>query len=348
MPETVFAIPGDIETPTGGYIYDKRVMALLPTLGIDCKHQVLPAAYPAPKPDDLALTERLLAASPKGATLLIDGLAYGAMPAGMLSRIERPIYALVHHPLCLETGLSEARKAELLASETAALAVARHVIATSRATARILSSDFGIAPDRITVAEPGTDPAPRASGTGSPMQILAVGAVSPRKGYDVLIEAVAPLAGLDWRLVIAGAVDRAPDAVAGLKSRIAAHGLSERVSLPGKVVPSTLERLYDTTDVFVMPSLFEGYGMVLAEAMARGIAIVCTTGGAAAETVPDGAALKVAPGDAEALREAIRKAVTNKKLRKQLQTASWDAGRVLPTWHETTRRIAAALMGLKP
>lgn len=347
MAEAAFAIPGDIDTPTGGYIYDKRVMALLPTLGIECKHVVLPAAYPAPTDMDLAETERLLKAVPKSAMLLVDGLAYGAIPATLLARVDRPFYALVHHPLHLEAGLSEARKAELFQTEKAALALARHVIVTSRLTARTITADFGVPAEKITVAEPGTDPAPRSSGTGSPMQLLAVGSVSPRKGYDVLIDALAPLAGHEWRLVIAGATDRAPEAVAEVQAKIAANGFGDRVRLAGKVVPSTLDRLYDTADIFVLPSLFEGYGMVLAEAMARGIAIVCTTGGAAAETVPDGAALKVPPGDAEALSDAIRKAMTSKKLRKQLQTASWDAGRLLPTWHETTRRIAAALMGLR-
>lgn len=348
MPDALFAIPGDLDTPTGGYIYDKRVLALLPTLGVDCKPLRLPASYPAPSAADLAETERVLGATPRGALLLIDGLAYGAMPADMLARLDRRIFALVHHPLHLEAGLGEARKSELFKLEKAALAHARHVIVTSRLTGRILTQDFDVPAEKITVAEPGTDPAPRASGTGSPMHLLAVGAVSQRKGYDILIDALAPLTSLDWRLTVVGATDRAPETVAALKSKIVEHGLADRVTLAGKVVPGTLERLYDTTDIFVMPSLFEGYGMVLAEAMARGIAIVCTTGGAAAETVPDGAALKVPPGDAAALGTAIKSAMTNKKLRKQLQTASWDAGRVLPTWHETTRRIAAALMGLKP
>jgi glycosyltransferase involved in cell wall biosynthesis len=348
MPDALFAIPGEIDTPTGGYIYDKRVLALLPTLGVDCRHVALPGGFPAPSARDLTETERILKSAPQGALLLIDGLAYGAMPAEMIARLERPIFALVHHPLHLEAGLGETRRAALFASEKAALALARHVIVTSRLTARLLTADFGVPAESITVAEPGTDPAPRASGCGSPMQLLAVGAISPRKGYDVLIDALAPLASADWRLIIVGATDRAPEAVSDLKARIAAHGLGERVRLAGKVVPDTLERLYDTTDIFIQPSLFEGYGMVLAEAMARGLAIVCTTGGAAAETVPDGAALKVPPGDAAALGDAIRRAMTNKKLRKQLETASWDAGRVLPTWHETTRRIAASLMGLRP
>jgi glycosyltransferase involved in cell wall biosynthesis len=201
---------------------------------------------------------------------------------------------------------------------------------------------------KITVAEPGTDPAARATGTGTPLQLLAVGAVSPRKAYDVLVRALEPLADLDWRLTIAGATDRDPAAAAALKSIIDRSGLGERIKLAGKVVPATLDRFYESADLFVMPSLFEGYGMVLAEAMARGLPIVCTTGGAAAETVPDAAAIKVPPGDPEPLTAALRLALEDKKRRTRMADASWDAGRALPTWNETARRIAAVILGMRP
>ena len=347
MPDVVFAIPGDLASPTGGYHYDRRVLALLPSFGVEAQHVELPGAFPAPSRADLAETERLLAKTPPGATLLIDGLAYGAFPAALVGRLARPVVALVHHPLCLETGLSEARHAALFASEKAALALARHVIVTSAATGRILTADFAVPQTKITVAEPGTDPALRATGTGTPLQLLAVGTVQPRKGYDILLEALKPLAYLDWRLTIAGATDRDPDTVAALTAAITAAGLDERITLAGTVVPATLDRFYQSADLFVMPSLFEGYGMVLAEAMIRGLPIVCTTGGAAADTVPDGAAVKVPPGDAAALEKALATVLTDRKLRVRLADAAWEAGRALPTWNETTRRIAAVLLGLE-
>ncbi len=347
LTETLFAIPGDLATPTGGYAYDRRVLALLPSYGIPARHVALPASYPNPSAQDLEATRRTLAAASSDATLLIDGLAYGAMPAGVIQGLGHRIVALVHHPLYLETGLEAARRRELLETERRALALAAHVIVTSRSTERIVAGDLGVAADRITVAEPGTDPAPRATGTGMPLQLLTVGAVSQRKAYTDLVEALAPLADLDWRLTIAGALDRDADAVAGLRERIADHGLGERIHLPGAVVPATLDRFYGSADVFVMPSLFEGYGMVLAEAMARGIPIVCTTGGAAAETVPDAAALKMPPGDVEALTRALRTALTEKRVRARLADASWEAGRALPTWNETARRIAAAILGVR-
>ncbi len=347
MPDVAFAIPGDLLTPTGGYAYDRRVLSLLPSYGINAGHIVLPGSFPSPSPADLTETERLLAATPPKAKLLIDGLAYGAMPADLVARLGRRIIALVHHPLALEAGLTDARKAELHASERAALAQARHVIVTSRSTADSLVADYAVPAARITVAEPGTEPAPRATGTGTPMQLLAVGAVVPRKAYDVLVAALAPLADLDWRLIITGVLDRSPETVAALRGAIAASPVGDRIQLTGAVVPATLERYYASADVFVSPSLYEGYGMVLAEAMARGLPIVCTTGGAAAETVPDGAALKVAPGDAAALSQALRQVLTAKKLRRAMADASWDAGRQLPTWSETARRIAAAILEIK-
>ena len=347
LAEVVFAIPGDIDAPTGGYAYDRRLLALLPSYGVDVRHVALPAGYPSPSAADLAETRRLLGATRPEVPLIIDGLAFGAMPADLVARLERRIIALVHHPLALETGLSEARRVALVQSEKAALAFARHVVVTSPATRRTLVADYGVDASIITVAEPGTDPAPRATGTGVPMQLLSVGAVSKRKGYDVLIEALRSLKDIDWRLTIAGATDRDTATVAALRSHIEGARLGDRVTLAGTVVPATLERFYDSADLFVLPSLYEGYGMVLAEAMARGLAIVCTTGGAAAETVPDAAAIKVPPGDAAALARAVATVLGDNRMRKAMRKASWETGRTLPTWNETARRVAAAIVGIR-
>lgn len=347
VPDVAFAIPGDLQSPTGGYAYDRRVLGLLASYGINATHVELPGSYPAPSAHDLDDTERLIAAAPPHAKLLIDGLAYGAMPAELIDRLGRRIIALVHHPLALEAGLSDSQKSALVDSEKAALARARHVIVTSRSTADSLTADYGVPKARITVAEPGTNPALRATGTGTPMQLLAVGAVSARKAYDVLVAALEPLADLDWRLTIAGATDRNAETVTALRERIAASPISERITLAGAVVPATLDRFYASADLFVSPSLYEGYGMVLAEAMARGLPIVCTTGGAAAETVPDAAALKAAPGNVEELTAALRQALTHRKQRRAMADAAWDAGRQLPTWEETARRIAAAILEIK-
>jgi glycosyltransferase involved in cell wall biosynthesis len=345
-PPAVFAIPGDIDLPTGGYTYDRRVLAALPGQGIDVRRLELPGSFPDPSAADLAETERLLAGVGPGTVLLIDGLAYGAMPGEIVCRLAAPIIALVHHPLCLEAGLSEPRQRELRASETAALTLARRVITTSQTTARTLIADFGVPEAKVTVAEPGTDAAPRAHGTGKPFQLLAVGAVVPRKAYHVLVRALATLKEHDWRLTIAGPTDRSPEALADLEEAIRATGLRERIMLAGPLRPDQLGRLYASADLFVMPSLYEGYGMALAEAMARGLPIVSTTGGAAAETVPDAAALKVAPGNEAPLAAAIQRLIGDPGLRARMAEASWAAGQKLRRWEDTARTIAGVIREL--
>jgi glycosyltransferase involved in cell wall biosynthesis len=346
MTPAAFAIPGDIDLPTGGYTYDRRVLALLPGQGIATRHIELPGSFPNPGAQDLAQTERLLTGVTADAVLLIDGLAYGAIPAEIIRRVHGPIVALVHHPLCLEAGVPEPRRTELRVLETAALALARRILTTSATTARALAADFGVPDAKITVAEPGTDPAPRARGTGKPVRLIAVGAVVPRKAYDLLVRALGTIEGHDWRLVIAGPTDRSAEAMAALQAAIRATSLGERIALAGPLGREELARLYARADLFLMPSLYEGYGMALAEAMAHGLPIVSTTGGAAAETVPDAAALKVPPGDEAALAAAIERLLTDATLRARLAEASWDAGQKLPRWEDTARTIAAVINGV--
>lgn len=348
MVMTAFLIPGDLELPTGGYGYDRRTMAFLGALGVAVRHVALPGSYPSPTPADLAETAALVAGLPANTVLLIDGLAYGAMPASLIQSFARPVVALCHHPLCLEAGLSPERQASLASSETAALALSQAVIVTSPATRALLVRDFGVPSARISVAVPGTDPAPRAEGTGHPLQLFAVGSIVPRKGYDVLIDALATIPEPNWRLVIAGAEDRNPATVAALREQIADTGLAARIRLAGAVDTPTLSALYARTDIFVMPSLFEGYGMAIAEAMARGLPIVCTTGGAAADTAPEAAALKVPPGDATALAAALRQVIAEPERRRAMAKAAWVASLDLPRWEDTARIVAGVIKKVAP
>lgn len=340
-----FAVPGALETPTGGYAYAREILVRLPAHGIAARCLRLPDGFPNPSEPDLVETARLLADVPAEAALLVDGLAYGAIPAATIDALARPIVALCHHPLGLEAGLAPDRAAALVASERAALARAVRVVVTSPATAATLVRDFAVPEDRLVVAEPGTAPAPRASGSpeGAPPALLAVGAISPRKGYDVLIAALARLAGRDWTLTVVGPTDRDPATVAALRMQAAEAGLSDRVRFAGAVDDAARDALYAGADLFVSASLYEGYGMVLAEALARGLPLVASTGGAAADTVPDAAALKVPPGDVDALAAALARVLDDSALRARLAEASFEAGRRLPTWDDASARIADTL-----
>jgi glycosyltransferase involved in cell wall biosynthesis len=350
MTPAAFAIPGNVDLPTGGYAYDRRLLALLGGFGIAVRHVALPGSFPTPADRDLAETARALREVAPPAVLIVDGLAYGAMPRSLIDTLPGPILALVHHPLCLEAGLAEARRAELRASETAALARAAHVVATSPTTAATLAADFGVPPARITVAPPGTDPAPRAtgSGAGAPLQLLAIGSVVARKAYPTLVRALAPLRQRRWRLTIVGPTDLEPGALPALRAAIRETGLNDRIVLAGPASAGDLDRHYAAADILVSASLYEGYGMALAEALARGLPIVTTTGGAAAETVPDAAAIKVAPGDEAALTAAIARVMDDGDLRRRLSDAAWAAAQALPRWADTARIVAGAIRALAP
>nr|WP_255608375.1 glycosyltransferase family 4 protein [Methylosinus sp. Sm6] len=335
----MFAVPGDIETPSGGYGYDRRVLAALP----GATHLALPGAFPHPSAADAAAAVAAIEdARRDGDVVLIDGLAYGALPAAAIGRIGAPIVALCHHPLCLETGLDAKVAAALRDSETQALALAARVIVTSAHTAALLAADFGAPPHKIIVAPPGTDEAPRARGSGSAPALLAVGSIIPRKAFDLLVDALADLADLDWRLTIAGSLRADTATAAALRRRIDAAGLAGRVVLTGALPEAEIAALYAKSNVFVSSSLYEGYGMALADALARGLPIITTTGGAAAETIPDAAALKVPPGDRRALRAALRLVLVDHELRAQLADASWTAAGALPRWEDTARMIEEA------
>jgi glycosyltransferase involved in cell wall biosynthesis len=343
-----FAVPGDLATPTGGYAYDRRMIAELAKLGWQVDVVGLGEGFPHPDAQQAQGAAALLSAIPAGRIVVIDGLAFGVLPEVAVALQSRnPVVALVHHPLALEAGLSPQQAEALRISERRALAAARGIIVTSAATARILIADYGVPENRITVAQPGNDPAPRAPGNRSgPVQLLAVGAVVPRKGYDVLIAGLAPLRGMAWRLTIAGDRRRDPQTAAGLDGEIARHKLGGHVSVLGAVSGDHLAALYADADAFVLASHFEGYGMAYAEALAHGLPLIGTTGGAIPNTVPADAAILVAPGDIAALTAALRAVIESPQQRLRMAEAARQAAQRLMSWRQSAEIFSRALEAL--
>jgi glycosyltransferase involved in cell wall biosynthesis len=343
-----FAVPGDLATPTGGYAYDRRMIAELGEFGWQIDILDLGEGFPWPSEATRSAAQTQLLATPAGRIIVVDGLALGVLPEAAIRLAGRnPLLALVHHPLALEWGLSAEQAAALLASERAALAVVRGVIVTSAATARLVDSDYAVPPERITVARPGSDPAPLAHGSrDGVVRLLSVGAVVPRKGFDVLIAALATLTDLPWRLTIAGDRTRDRDAAARLDADIARQALGDRIAAPGAVSPQRLAALYAEADVFVLASRFEGYGMAYAEALAHGLPVIGTSAGAIPDTVPAEAGLLVAPGDATALAAALRRVIGDEALRRRLSSGARAAAPRLPTWENSAKIFARALEAL--
>ncbi len=342
LPELWFAVPGDPETRTGGYIYAKRLTAALRARGWTVHPVRLPGTFPHPSPDDLAETRRLLAALPARAPTLVDGLAFGALPADLLAGLDLTITALVHHPLALETGLTPQDAQTAAQRERAALAFARAVIVTSPHTADVLAADYGVARTRIVIALPGVDSQPRAQGSHPP-SLLTVATVTPRKGHDVLVAALARIRDLAWTSTMAGSLERAPACVAALRAQIADAGIADRITLIGEVSDGDLTALYRRADVFVLPSRYEGYGMVFADALAAGLPVIACAAGAVTGTVPAAASRLTPPDDAGALAESLRAVLTDQALRQRMADAAWAAGRKLPAWDDCAAAAAKVL-----
>ncbi|TPE53202.1 glycosyltransferase family 4 protein [Amaricoccus solimangrovi] len=337
-----FVVPGDLDAPTGGYGYDRKLISELRALDWEVEVLGLSGAFPDAGPEERAAVAALLAARPDGEILLIDGLAFGAAPEEMTREAGRlRLVALVHHPLGDESGLDPATRSRLLAAERRALEAAAAVVVTSAATGRRLAEGFGVDPARITVAPPGTDPAARAPGGNTPPRILSVGSLIPRKRHDVLIDALALLADLDWEARIIGSDRLDPDCAAALTARIVARGLDRRIALEGAAADT--RAAMTRADVFVLASEYEGYGMAFAEALSQGLPVVACRAGAIADLVPEAAGGLAPPGDPAALAAALRPLLADRRHRAECAEAAWRAGRALPGWPETAARVAEAL-----
>lgn len=340
--EIVFAIPGDLNTPTGGYVYDRRVMQQLRDQGLSITHLPLGSTFPHPTADDTSEAASLLAAIDSGRVVLMDGLALGALEPEVLATVRAPIVALIHHPLACEGGLEDARRDELQRIEQVNLAQCVAVIVTSPATASLLVDNYDVPANRITFARPGTDPLTASHQPISPPLIVSVGSQSPRKGHDVLLRALSHIEHLPWQAVIAGSTRDEAYSIE-LHRLVNQGGLSSRVRLAGEVTAEQLQRLYSEASVFALATRFEGYGMVFDEAMTYGLPIVSCAVGAVGDTVAPGAGILVPADDPRAFADALQSVLADDTLREAMAAASHRAGRSLPTWSATADIIATVL-----
>ena len=339
-----FAVPGDLATPTGGYRYDRRIIQELRELGWQVDVADIGDVFPFPSTAQRATALARLSAVPAGYPVVLDGLAFGALPEAGALRCRTPLIALVHQPLALDPGLDTTQADTFRATERAALAAAAHVVVTSDATARIVMADYDVPSQRVSVVRPGNDPVSPAPGSSDGIvRLLSVGSVLPVKGYDVLIAALATLTDMPWRLTIAGDRTRDPAAAARLDADIAARGLADSVSVLGAVPPERIDELFLASDVFVLASRFEGYGMALTEAIAHGTPVVATMAGAIPQTVPAGTGLLVPPEDASALAQALRRLIGDPAERRRLAANARAAAARLPTWRDSARLFVGAV-----
>jgi glycosyltransferase involved in cell wall biosynthesis len=343
-----FVIPGDLEAASGGYAYDRRMIAGLPDHGWQVTVHGLDASFPQPSRAALDQASNVFARLTQHALVLVDGLAGGAMPQVLHAHATRlKLVALVHHPLAAESGLAPDIALQLAALERLALKAMRHVLVTSQTTKRCLQA-YGIDSDHVSVVEPGTDAAPLARhARGEILRMLCVATLIPRKGHDLLFEALAPLAGVPWQLTCVGSLNRSPATVAQLRTQLRRLGLERRVALVGEVDDAALAQLYAAADLFVLPTRLEGYGMAVAEALSHGLPVISTHTGAIAELVGTQAGLLVAPGDAGELQSVLAQVLNDPARLESFAAGAAKVRSTLPDWRQSCARMAQVLAGVE-
>jgi len=335
--------PDPLDQRTGGYRYDRYMVEGLRATGHSARIEGLAGRFPDV---DAAAVEALhdaLATDIEG-PVVVDGLSSAALAYIDLAHLPGPPpLLLVHHPFVDDPDLEPALRDWLARAERTAFARCSGLIATSQYTARRLV-ELGADEDRIRVVEPGTEPSPAARGSDGPgVRLFALGAVVPRKGHDVLIEALARLGKRDWQCRIAGSRSRMPEWARGLDARAAELGIARHIEWLGEVDEAGLEAAWQDVDALVLASHYEGYGMVVAEALVRGLPVVTTTGGALADTLPEGCGWSVPPGDTDALARALAELIDRPGRRAGRARAARQAGARLPDWKVQAKRLAQAI-----
>jgi glycosyltransferase involved in cell wall biosynthesis len=356
-PDVHVVLPGDVDdprVPSGGNAYDRRVCRGLGATGWRVREIPVPGAWPRPATRARAALARSLAALPDGAVVLVDGLVACGIPEVVVPEAGRlRVAVLVHLPLADESGLAPVAAGELDRRERATLRAVSSVVATSDWAARRLVERHGLPTSRVHVVTPGADPAPLAGGTDGASGLLCVASITPRKGHDLLVEALAEVAEETWSCTCVGPLTSDPEHVARLRRLIDRRGLAGRVRLTGPRTGGSLAATYAAADLMVLPSRAETYGMVVTEALARGLPVLARAVGGVPDALgraPGGdlPGLLVPPGDPAALAGALRRWLGSPEVRRRLRTAARDRRATLDPWTRTSARMADVLAALRP
>ncbi|MBB3035720.1 glycosyltransferase family 4 protein [Hoyosella altamirensis] len=325
----------DPARPSGGNYYDRRIAEGLTRLGWQVCVQ--PVAGCWPRLGGVEVTE-VTAEIPDDSVVLVDGIIVSAMPQVLVSAARRlRLVVLVH--MLPENQL-----------EREVLWVADSIVTTSRWTREKLLAEYGLEAGCVHVAHPGVDSAELARGSPEGRQLLCVATVAEHKGHDLLLDALDRIAELSWHCTLAGPLDREPVFVDRLRQQLHTSRIAGRVTFTGALDTDAVSKKYATADLLVLASRGETYGMVICEALARGVPVLASEVGGIPEavgTAADGTSpgLFVPPGDAGALAAELARWLQDSQLRHRLRSAARDRRSSLPTWQATTERVAEVLAG---
>jgi glycosyltransferase involved in cell wall biosynthesis len=331
--------------PSGGNTYDRRLCQSLGSDGWSVCVAEVAGTWPRAGEAGRNAFAEALCALPAGSTVLIDGLVASSLPEVVVPARERlRLVVLLHMPLGID-----AERPETVRTECEVLSAASAVVTTSGWSRDWVLSSYGLDPGRVHVARPGVDVSTPATGTRYGGALLCVGAVTPGKGQDLLLAALEDIADLRWRCECVGALSVAPDFAVELMNRARESWLDERFELTGPLSGDDLEAAYAGADVVVLASRAETYGMVVTEALSRGLPVIAAEVGGVPEALGLTSAgerpgLLVPPDDVPAFAEALRLWLTDAQARGFLRTAALQRRAGLQDWSETASRVGRVLL----
>ena len=361
----------DRDTPTGGTVYDQNLVTELRALGIAVRLHRLAGPWPETDASTQANLARALRAQP---ACLVDGILAGASPEVVAAAVEsgHAVTLVVHLPISDELGLDPARRERYAALEGQAVRAASGVVCPSHWCAAELRQRYGRSD--LGVAIPGVTPAPAAPGSqhsGGAPRLLTLASLTPTKDQLTLVRAFARLTDLAWSADLVGFDVADPGYAARVRYEVAEAGLQDRIRVTGALTGSALDQRWDAADLLVLPSRVETFGLVVTEALARGIPAIVSAGTGAVEALQQGAAVPtdavqgtagptdaipgtarptnampgtaVPPGDPTALAAVLRRWLTEPTLRRAWQQSALARRGNLPGWQRTAEAVLSYL-----
>jgi len=341
----------DRDDPTGGNVYNQALVTELRGLGVDVQLHKLAGPWPDGDATTHAELSRALRAAP---ACLVDGIVGCGSPDVVAAAVEagHAVSIVVHLPISDELGLDPARRERYAVLQAQAVRVASGVLCSSRWSATELTRRYGRRD--LGVAVPGVTPAPVARGSseaGRPSHFLTLATLTPTKDQLTLVQALAQVPDLPWTAALVGSDRVDPDYAARVRAEIAAAGLEERITVPGALIGEALDQEWHAADLFVLPSRTETYGLVIGEALARGVPAVVSEGTGAVEALHQGETSSsdatpgtaVPAGDPASLAAVLRGWLTEPTLRRTWRRAALARRDTLPGWQQTAEAVLAYL-----
>ncbi len=272
---------------------------------------------------------------------VVDGLLLPDAEPQIDALAGQDAIAVIHH-VSAKAGRDPGARDAVRAIEQRMLPRLRRVVATSTQVAERLTADFGVATPHLV--GPGLPDLPRSPGSGGPgCRIVSIGVLTPRKGHDRLLKALARLTDLDWTLFIAGDARRDPVYAGGIAAQVDGLELQSRVTVLADPSPDALEPLWRQADLYALASSWEGYAAGIAEALRRGVPVVASDIEGVRTLTPPAAGVLCPPDDAETFSKSLRRVVFDRALRASLAEGAWQVGMALPGWPQQALAFDAIL-----